>query len=130
MSVFTHILVGSNDIAGATIFFDAVLAPLGLQRITFGDPSAPVTTLMYGKDAPAFMVTLPRDGNTATHANGGTIGFAAPSVEAVDAFHAAALAHGGTCEGEPGPRPNAGPNAYGAYIRDHVGNKLCAHFFG
>ena len=130
MTVFTHILVGANDISKATTFFDATLAPLGLKRISFGESDAPVTTIMYGKDAPALMVTLPLDGNTATRANGGTIGMIAPSTEAVDAFHAAAMANGGSCEGEPGPRPKAGPNAYGAYIRDQVGNKFCAHFFG
>lgn len=130
MSIFTHIVVGTNNIDKAAAFFDATLAPLGIKRFSFGDSAKLTGPLMYGVDAPALMVTLPRDGQAASHANGGTIGFVATSTDMVDAFHAAALANGGSCDGEPGPRPNAGPSAYGAYVRDAVGNKFCAHFFG
>ncbi len=73
-----------------------------------------------------FMIGMPRDGEPATHANGGTIIFAAPSPEAVSAWHAAGLAHGGTCEGEPGERPLA-RGAVGAYMRDPDGNKLAVY---
>ena len=75
--------------------------------------------------AARFGVGLPADGQAATHANGGTIGFAAQTKEQVDAFHAAGLANGGTCAGEPGKRPGAPGNAYGAYLRDPTGNKIC-----
>jgi catechol 2,3-dioxygenase-like lactoylglutathione lyase family enzyme len=84
---------------------------------------------MYGKDVPEFMITKPVNGEPATHANGGTIGFRAANRAAVDAFHAQALANGGRCEGAPGPRAQAGPTAYGAYVRDPDGNKLCAFTF-
>lgn len=121
--MFTHIMCGTNDIAGAKAFYDAALGALGIAPGSmFGD-----TACVYQHDGATFIVTLPRDGNPATHANGGTLSFNAPSKAAVDAFHAAGLAHGGTCEGEPGPRPNApGADPYGAYLRDPAGNKICA----
>jgi catechol 2,3-dioxygenase-like lactoylglutathione lyase family enzyme len=72
-------------------------------------------------------VTKPINGKPATAANGGTIGFAADSAEAADAFHAAGLAHGGTtCENPPGVREGGGLKLYIAYLRDPDGNKLCA----
>lgn len=129
MSIFTHVVVGSNDISQSEVFFDAVLSPLGIRRISFGESAEPVTSLMYGVDAPMFMVTIPRNGEAASYANGGTIGLIAPNNDAVDAFYAAALANGGSCEGEPGPREGAGENSYGAYIRDPLGNKFCAFHF-
>jgi catechol 2,3-dioxygenase-like lactoylglutathione lyase family enzyme len=122
MSAFTHIVLGTNDIEQAKQFYDAILTPLGMTRLPDFSPA----TIMYATDKPCLMITLPRNGEPATFANGGTVGLVAPSREAVDAFHAAALANGGSCEGEPGPRDTAGPDAYGAYVRDPVGNKLCA----
>ncbi|MGH8238317.1 MAG: VOC family protein [Steroidobacteraceae bacterium] len=71
------------------------------------------------------MVMRPLDGLPATPANGGTIGFAAPSRKAVHEFHQAALANGGTDEGAPGPRAHIAPTAYAAYVRDADGNKIC-----
>lgn len=130
MTIFTHVVIGSNDIPRSAAFFDAVLAPLGIKQIVFGESPEPLTSLMYGAEAPALAVTTPINGEPATAANGGTVGLVAPTKEAVDAFHAAALANGGSCEGAPGPRPNAGPDAYGAYIRDPDGNKFCAFMFG
>ena len=70
------------------------------------------------KDGGAFGVGSPRNGEPASFANGGTIGFAAQSPAEVDAFHAAGVANGGSCDGAPGPRPNASGNSYGAYLRD------------
>jgi catechol 2,3-dioxygenase-like lactoylglutathione lyase family enzyme len=116
-------MVGSNDKEKSKSFYDAVLSPLGINNLgTFGDTG----TLLYGAGQPEFWVTSPRDGNTATHANGGTIGFVAPSRKAVDDFHAGGLANGGRCEGEPGPR-DFSPTAYAAYLRDPDGNKICAY---
>ncbi|MDQ2640589.1 MAG: VOC family protein [Pseudomonadota bacterium] len=124
MSVFTHVVVGTNDLARARTFYDAMLAPLGMKYLgPMGEHAH-----MYGVDRPAFMVTRPRNGQPACFANGGTIGFAAATREAVNAFHAAALANGGTDEGEPGPRPFS-PTAYGAYVRDPDGNKFTAYCF-
>ncbi len=121
---FTHVTVGTNDLEKSTAFYDAALAPLGLKNLG----GIPDRATLYGDEKWEFIVTKPANGEPATHANGGTIGFAAPNRTAVDAFHAAALANGGTCDGPPGPRA-FDPNAYGAYARDPFGNKLCAYCF-
>ncbi len=124
MSIFTHVTVGANDLPKSRDFYDSVLPALGLKRLG----EVPDRMAFYGTEAPQFIVTKPLDGGSATHANGGTIGLIAPSRAAVDAFHAAALANAGSCEGAPGPRPHA-PTAYGAYVRDPDGNKLCAYCY-
>lgn len=123
MPIFTHIMIGSNDKEKSKAFYDAVLSPLGINNMgTFGDTG----TLLYGAKTPEFWVTSPANGEAASHANGGTIGFVAPSRKAVHEFHENGLANGGKCEGEPGPR-DVMPNAYAAYLRDPDGNKICAY---
>ncbi|MGB3931887.1 MAG: VOC family protein, partial [Sphingobium sp.] len=103
--------------------YDAVLTPLGVKNLgPFGD-----NIILYGKDKPAFLVLRPGNGE-APSGNGVTIGFAAASTEQVDAFHAAGIAAGGTCEGAAGPRGHL-PGAYAAYLRDPAGNKICAYTF-
>lgn len=124
MSIFNHICIGTNNPDKSLDFYDAALGTLDIKRLVDLDGRGG----MYGVDAPQFMVTVPRNGETACHANGGTIAFKAASREAVNAFHAAGLANGGTCEGEPGERDYV-PNAYGAYLRDPDGNKICAFTF-
>jgi catechol 2,3-dioxygenase-like lactoylglutathione lyase family enzyme len=119
--MFTHTMVGSNDVAKAKTFYDATLGTLGVPA---GFDAG--TRVFYSTGGPAFGVGKPADGNAASFANGGTIGFAAADKDTVDAFHAAGLAHGGTSEGEPGLRPQAPGKAYGAYLRDPDGNKICA----
>jgi catechol 2,3-dioxygenase-like lactoylglutathione lyase family enzyme len=119
--MFTHVMVGTNDIAKAKAFYDATIQAIG------GNAGAEFNgRAFYSHNGGNFGVGAPADGGAATHANGGTIGFGAQSKEQVDAWHAAGLANGGTCEGEPGPRPGAPGNAYGAYLRDPDGNKVCA----
>jgi catechol 2,3-dioxygenase-like lactoylglutathione lyase family enzyme len=119
--MFTHIMVGSNDSDKSKAFYDAVLGALGMPA-----GNAYNGRTFYQHDGGNFGVGGPADGNIATHGNGSTIGFKAPSHEAVDAFHAAGKAHGGTCEGEPGIRNGGGSPMYGAYLRDPDGNKICA----
>ena len=124
MTIFNHVTVGTNDLQKATQFYDEVLGALGVKNLgAFGDDGT-----LYGVDHPEFLVLRPRDGQAACHANGGTIGFAAPSRAAVHKFHELGLANGGTDEGAPGPRDIA-PTAYAAYIRDPDGNKLCTYCF-
>ena len=119
--MFTHIMVGAKNIAQSTKFYDAVLGALGAGAgHNIGDRA------FYSHNGGTFGFVTPIDGQPATHANGGTIGFAAADKAQVDAFHAAGLANGGTCAGEPGKRPQAPGNAYGAYLRDPTGNKICA----
>lgn len=117
MAIFTHITVGTNDLAKARTFYDSVLAPLGLTRT--GDMEK---ASIWGGE---FFVLQPRDGKPATCGNGVTVSFVAPNPAAVDEFHKRALAAGGTDEGAPGPRP-FGPNVYAAYARDLDGTKIVA----
>lgn len=124
MAMFTHVTVGTNDLAKARLFYDRVLAPLGYKRLTdLGDNGS-----IWGEAAPEFFVLKPANGNAATFANGGTISFSAPNRAAVAAFHKAALDAGGVDEGSVGPRGWA-PNAYAAYTRDLDGNKIAAYCF-
>lgn len=121
--VYTHVCVGANDLAASTGFYDAALGALGIGNLgPLGD-----TVVLYGKDKPALLVLKPANGEAASGANGGTVGFVAADKAAVDAFHAAGIANGGTDEGAPGPRGL--PDSYAAYLRDPAGNKICAYTF-
>jgi len=124
MGIFTHVCVGTNDLELARRFYDAALEPLGIRYLgSFLDQG-----VGYGRTLPELLVLRPLEGKAAAPAVGGTIGFQAPSRDAVDRFHAAGLAAGGADEGTPGPR-GAVPHAYGAYLRDPDGNKICAYCF-
>ncbi|HKS18726.1 MAG TPA: VOC family protein [Bradyrhizobium sp.] len=119
--MFSHVMIGTNDLDKAKSFYDALLGTLDV-------PPGWVDRhrVFYRTKTGTFSVTKPIDGKPATPANGGTIGFAAGSVDAANAFHATGLAHGGaTCEDPPGIREVAGIKLYVAYLRDPDGNKLC-----
>ena len=119
--MFTHVMVGAKNVDQSKAFYDAALGALGAAPGNAFGPGR----VFYNHGGGTFGFGPPADGNEATHANGGTIGFGAANKEQVDAFHAAGLANGGSCEGEPGKRPGAPGNAYGAYLRDPTGNKIC-----
>jgi len=122
--MFSHVTVGSDDIARAKAFYEAVMKPLGFVRVIDRDDY-----FVYGETATspaAFWVLPPFDGRPAERGNGWHCAFLAPSRAAVDAFHAAALAAGGSDEGAPGLRPHYSETYYGAYVRDPDGNKLQA----
>jgi catechol 2,3-dioxygenase-like lactoylglutathione lyase family enzyme len=123
VETFLYLTLGTNDLARATRFYDAALAPLGIvRRATEADEVG----YAHPADRRARLwITLPFDGAPATVGNGSMPAFIASSRRAVDAFHAAALAHGGTDDGAPGLRPY-GPGFYAAYVRDPDGNKLSA----
>lgn len=120
--MFSHVMIGSNDIAASRIFYDALFAVLdGKSAITDAKGR-----LIYRHDGALFMVTTPIDGQPACHANGGTIGFRMASAEQVDGWHAAGIAAGGeSCEDPPGVRESGLGRLYLAYLRDPAGNKLC-----
>lgn len=124
MTIFTHVTVGTNNLQKARSFYDNVLGTLGQKRIADLDDNGSI----WGESAPSFFVLKPANGAPATVGNGVTVSFEAPSRAAVQAFHETALANGGTCEGQPGPRSWA-PDAYAAYARDLDGNKLAAYCF-
>lgn len=118
--MFSHVVVGANDIPAAKKFYDAIMGALGHPP---GNEME--DRVVYAGDTGILMVTKPYDGNVATFGNGCTIGLVAPGPKAVDAFHEVGQEAGGTDEGAPGPRP-AIPNSYAAYLRDPTGNKLVA----
>ena len=122
--MFSHVMVGASDLARSRAFYDAVLGTLGVPP-GYEGPNRFVWRTSEG----AFGVTLPIDGEPATYANGGTIGFTCASPEQVQAWHAAGLAHGGaSCEDPPGLRDMGAVKMHLAYLRDPDGNKLCAAY--
>jgi catechol 2,3-dioxygenase-like lactoylglutathione lyase family enzyme len=119
--MFSHVMVGANDLEATRKFYDAVLGTLGIA------PGVINKDIRYFYRTPTgtFSFTKPIDGQPATPANGGTIGFLAESLEQVHAFHAAGIANGGTtCEDPPGPRDGAFGILNLAYLRDPTGNKI------
>ena len=120
--MFSHIMLGADDLEASKGFYDATLATLGIRPGVFSHGR-----YYYRSPTGVFAITKPLDGKEACPANGGTIGFSAKSIEDVNAFHATGLAHGGfECEGEPGYREGAAGTIYIAWLRDPVGNKICA----
>jgi catechol 2,3-dioxygenase-like lactoylglutathione lyase family enzyme len=120
--MFSHIMIGANDLDRAKTFYDKLLGAIGIgpsmqdgNRIFFMTPTG------------VFGVSKPINGEPACHANGGTIGFACSSPEQVEAWHAAGVAAGGvSIEDPPGVREGSVGKMYLAYLRDPDGNKLCA----
>ena len=120
--MFSHVMVGTNDLEASRKFYDALLGTLGIKPGV-----ANKNRYFYRSPGGLFGITTPINGEPASHANGGTIGFAAATPELADAFHAAGIANGGTtCEDPPGWRDNGATKLYLAYLRDPDGNKLCA----
>lgn len=121
--MFSHMMVGSNDLDRSKTFYDAVFGAIGGKPGIVDDKGR----LTYLHNGGVFMVTAPIDGARATYANGGTIGFAMAAPEQADAWHAAGVANGGTSiENPPGIREGGFGKLYLAYLRDPDGNKLCA----
>lgn len=121
--MFSHIMVGTNDMQASKKFYDATLGALGHKPGIFDDNGR----CFYFTPTGIFAITEPIDGEPACHGNGCTIGFAAADPAAADAWHEAGVANGGTaCEDPPGVREGGGTRLYLAYLRDPAGNKLCA----
>jgi catechol 2,3-dioxygenase-like lactoylglutathione lyase family enzyme len=118
--MFSHIMIGSNDIARSKKFYDALFTAIGGQPATADARGR----LAYSHNGGRFMVSKPIDGKPASSANGGTIGFSVGDPKLAEAWHKAGVANGGTSiEDPPGVRPNG---AYLAYLRDPDGHKLVA----
>lgn len=124
--------LGSNDMARARAFYDALLGTIGGKRLMeFGDDLGGFTMWGTGMTSPGIAVTKPYDGEPARAGNGNMLAIALDTRAKVDALHARALELGGGDEGAPGVRGEEGPQAfYGAYFRDLDGNKLCAFRIG
>ena len=119
-----HISVGVADLERAARFYEATLAPLGLSRLV----TRPAT-IGFGKSYPEFWINLRADMPPNPTDIGTHICLRASSEDAVRAFHALALEHGGSSDGEPGPRQAALTTYYGAFIKDPDGNKIEAVTF-
>lgn len=121
--MFSHVMIGANDLQASKKFYDAVLGALGHQPGVIDDKGR----CFYFTDKGIFALSIPIDGEPACHGNGSTIGFSARTPEMADAWHAAGLENGGTeCEEPPGIREGGGRKLYLAYLRDPSGNKICA----
>lgn len=124
MGMFDHVSIGVKDLERSRQFYDALLAPLGYERLSNFDG-----TVGYGADKPAFWVSqvgrpVPADRGSGLH-----FCFTAPNEEAVNAFYAAGMANGGEDNGTPGIRPDYGQFYYAAFIIDPDGYRLEAFFF-
>src|SRR6266481_4732629 len=120
--MFSHVMIGTNDLEKAKSFYDALLGTLGISP-----GKVDRHRIFYRTSIGVFSVSKPIDGKPATPANGGTVGFAASTSEQADAWHATGIANGGkTCEDPPGVREGPAGKLYLAYLRDPDGNKICA----
>ena len=120
--MFTHVMVGANDLAASKAFYDALLATVDVRPARVDG-----YRIFYMTKTGVFGVSKPINGEPATHANGGTIGFACASPELAKAFHDAGVANGGkSIEDPPGWREGAAGRIYLGYLRDPFGNKIVA----
>jgi len=122
--MLSHVTIGTNDLERAKAFYDAVIATLGIDCIAHEPDHGLVGYAEGPETVPQIYLTRPIDSRPASVGNGQTFAFVAPDRATVRAFHAAALAAGGTCEGPPGLRPHYHPDFYGAYLRDPDGHKI------
>ncbi len=127
-----YVCFGTNNLERAIKFYSAVLEPLDMHRCITGDPEWDRVAAGWGiyEDGGArelaFWIGTPFDQRPAAAGNGNMVAFSARSWTAVDDFHAAAIANGGTCDGPPGLRLHYSPAFYAAYVRDPDGNKVAA----
>jgi len=123
--MFSHVMVGSNDVARSKKFYDALFAALGGREGRQDEKGR----VVYAHDGALFMISRPIDGEPACHANGGAIGFRMSGPEQAQAWHDAGVANGGTAiEDAPGVRTSPFGQLYLAYLRDPDGNKLCGAY--
>ncbi|MFZ2308550.1 MAG: VOC family protein [Rhodoferax sp.] len=124
--MFSHVILGVNDLEASRKFYDALLGTLDIKPGVYNHNGV-AGRYFYRSPTGLFGITTPINGEPATHGNGSTIGFSMQSPEQADAFHAAGVANGGTtCEDPPGWRDASVGKLYLAYLRDPDGNKICA----
>ncbi|MEH6593436.1 MAG: VOC family protein [Halioglobus sp.] len=121
--MFSHMMVGANDVQQSKTFYDAVLGALGYEPGVIDEKGR----CFYFTPTGIFAITKPINGEPASHGNGCTVGFAAKDPATADAWHEAGVSNGGTtCEEPPGVREGGGGKLYLAYLLDPSGNKICA----
>ena len=124
--MFSHVILGVNDIEASRKFYDALLGTVDIKPGVYNHKGA-AARYFYRSPTGLFGITTPINGEPATHGNGSTLGFAMQSPEQADTFHAVGVANGGsTCEDPPGWREGPSGKLYLAYLRDPDGNKICA----
>jgi catechol 2,3-dioxygenase-like lactoylglutathione lyase family enzyme len=123
--MFSHVTVGTADLARAIAFYDRVLTLLGLSRHEADFDRGQAGYALAPESTPQFWIMRPIDGGAASPGNGVTVAFEAPDRATVDRVHEAMLAAGARNEGAPGLRTQYHPDFYGAYARDPDGNKIC-----
>lgn len=120
--MFSHVMLGVNDLEASKRFYDALLGSVGI-----GPGFANKNRYFYRSPTGTFSISTPINGEPANASNGSTLGFAMESEAQADAFHTAGVANGGsTCEDPPGYREGPGGKLYLAYLRDPDGHKICA----
>jgi catechol 2,3-dioxygenase-like lactoylglutathione lyase family enzyme len=121
--MYSHIMVGTNDMDKSKAFYDAVLGALGYEPGGIDDKGR----CFYMTPTGIFSISVPIDGQPANGGNGSTVGFAVENPAAANAWHEAGITNGGTtCEDPPGERESPMGPLYLAYLRDPSGNKICA----
>jgi len=121
--MFSHVMIGANDVEQSKVFYDAILGALGHEPGVIDEKGR----CFYFTKTGILSLSKPIDGQPASHGNGSTLGFTAETPAQADAWHAAGLANGGVaCEDPPGERVGADKTLYLAYLRDPSGNKICA----
>ena len=121
--MFSHIMIGANDVQESKVFYDAILATMGYEPGVIEEKGR----CFYFTKSCVLALTKPINGEPACHGNGSTIGFSAKTSDIADAWYAAGIANGGTaCEDLPGVREGAIGKIYLAYLRDPSNNKICA----
>ena len=130
--MFSHVMLGANDIEESRIFYDKTMPILGAREGKLSMNHDGHTRYVYFVNRNnSFLISQPINGEVATHGNGSTIGFNASSTEMIDAWHAAGIAAGSKtpefCE-PPGIREGGGVQLYLAYLVDPSGNKICAMY--
>ncbi|QTD45862.1 VOC family protein [Ottowia testudinis] len=120
-SALSHISLGTNCFTEAVVFYDAVLATLGIRRVL---DLSQYHGIGYGRQFPEFWIQRPHDGGKAQVANGVHVAFLADGPAQVDAFYQTALAHGARCDGPASPRPDYGHDYYACFVRDLDGHKI------
>jgi catechol 2,3-dioxygenase-like lactoylglutathione lyase family enzyme len=123
-SIISHVSLGTNRYPEARRFYEKVLATVGCRVIM-----EHAGVVAFGKNYPEFWIGTPYDGKPASTGNGVHVGFMAESKEQVQAFYKAAVAAGGTEDGEPGHRHEYGEPYFGCFVRDLDGNKIEAAFW-
>jgi lactoylglutathione lyase len=123
--MFSHVFVSVTDFDRALAFHGAVMRSLGIEQ-RFVERDKPWAGWhSAGGQRPLFVICRPFDGQPHDPGNGQMVAFMAPTRQKVHEAYETALAHGGRCEGPPGPRPHYHAHYYGAYFRDPDGNKFC-----